>query len=58
MNRPSCKHGGKAIADEVPALLIGTHERGLSFKEIAVLYGVKEDTAYRIYSHWLFTAKK
>ena len=52
------KHGGKAISDNVRGQLINAHQQGLSYRQMAVLYGVKEDTAYRICSRRQYTTKK
>ena len=52
------KHGGKAISDNVQGLLINAHQQGLSYPQMAVLYGVKEDTTYCICSHRQYTTKK
>ena len=52
------KHGGKAISDNVRGLLINAHQQGISYRQMAVLYGVKEDTAYRICSRRQYTTRK
>ena len=52
------KRGGKSISNEVRSLLINAHQRGLSYREMVVLYGVREDTAYRICSQRQYTTKR
>ena len=44
------KCGGKAISDEVRALVINAHQHGLSYNQMSILHRVKEDTAYHICS--------